>query len=99
MRGLLLYAKQAVYVTRCWACSSTRQTLPGLALGEFGATIMFAGNLEGITQTMPLAIYPGFERSLGVAIAHSIFLILVSVVLLEVMRRLERDSRVDVHYM
>jgi molybdate transport system permease protein len=69
------------------------------ALGEFGATIMFAGNLEGKTQTMPLAIYLGFEHSLGVAIALSIFLILVSVVLLGVMRRLERNSHMDVQYM
>jgi molybdate transport system permease protein len=68
------------------------------ALGEFGATIMFAGNLVGKTQTMPLAIYLGFERGLGVAIALSVFLILVSVVLLGVMRRLERDSKVDTHY-
>ena len=68
------------------------------ALGEFGATIMFAGNLEGKTQTMPLAIYLGFERGLGVAIALSVVLILVSVILLGVMRRLERNSRVDVHY-
>lgn len=43
------------YLTRTWA------------LGEFGATVMFAGNLEGKTQTRPLAIYLGFERGLGVA--------------------------------
>lgn len=34
------------------------------ALGEFGATIIFAGNFPGRTQTMPLAIYLGFERDL-----------------------------------
>jgi len=32
------------------------------ALGEFGATIMFAGSLQGVTQTAPIAIYLGFER-------------------------------------
>jgi molybdate transport system permease protein len=64
------------------------------ALGEFGATIMFAGNLEGKTQTMPLAIYLGFERGLGVAIALSVLLVLVSIALLGVMRRLERRSAV-----
>jgi molybdate transport system permease protein len=60
------------------------------ALGEFGATIMFAGNLEGRTQTMPLAIYLGLERSLGVALALSVLLVLVSVVLLGVLRKLEK---------
>ncbi len=60
------------------------------ALGEFGATILFAGNLEGVTQTMPLAIYLGLERSLGVAIALSVLLVVVSVGLLWVIRRLEK---------
>lgn len=59
------------------------------ALGEFGATILFAGNLEGVTQTMPLAIYLGFESDLGVAIALSVMLVVVSVVLLGITRRLE----------
>lgn len=59
------------------------------AIGEFGATILFAGNLEGVTQTMPLAIYLGLERSLGVALALSTVLVFVSFVLLLVTRRLE----------
>jgi molybdate transport system permease protein len=67
------------------------------ALGEFGATILFAGNLEGKTQTMPLAIYLGFETELGVAIALSVMLMVVSIVLLGLMRRLERRSNVDTH--
>jgi molybdate transport system permease protein len=67
------------------------------ALGEFGATIMFAGNLEGKTQTMPLAIYLGFEHGLGVAIALSVMLVVVSIVLLGLTRRLEQRSRVDTH--
>jgi molybdate transport system permease protein len=62
------------------------------ALGEFGATLLFAGNLEGVTQTMPLAIYLGFERSLGVAIALSVLLVIVAVIVLLVMRRLETRS-------
>lgn len=62
------------------------------ALGEFGATILFAGNLEGVTQTMPLAIYLGFERSLGVAVALSIVLVGVSILLLAVMRGLEKKD-------
>jgi len=59
------------------------------ALGEFGATILFAGNLEGVTQTMPLAIYLGFERNLDVAVALSVVLVLASIFLLAVMRKLE----------
>jgi molybdate transport system permease protein len=62
------------------------------ALGEFGATILFAGNLQGTTQTMPLAIYLGFERGLGVAIALSVLLVLVSLVLLGVMRKLDKSG-------
>jgi molybdate transport system permease protein len=60
------------------------------ALGEFGATIMFAGNLIGKTQTMPLAIYLGLERNLGVALALSVMLVVVSVILLGVLRQLEK---------
>lgn len=59
------------------------------AIGEFGATILFAGNLEGVTQTMPLAIYLGLERSLNIALALSTVLVFVSFVLLLVTRRLE----------
>jgi molybdate transport system permease protein len=45
------------------------------ALGEFGATIIFAGNFPGRTQTMPLAIYIGFELELGVALTLSVILV------------------------
>jgi molybdate transport system permease protein len=44
------------------------------ALGEFGATIIFAGNFPGRTQTMPLAIYLGFELDLDVALTLSVIL-------------------------
>ena len=67
------------------------------ALGEFGATILFAGNLQGKTQTMPLAIYIGFETELGIAIALSVMLMVVSIILLGLMRSLERRSDVDTH--
>jgi molybdate transport system permease protein len=60
------------------------------AIGEFGATILFAGNLEGVTQTMPMAIYLGFERNLGVAVALSVTLLGVSTILLLLSRRLEQ---------
>jgi molybdate transport system permease protein len=74
-----------------------RSVLSGLvlcwtrALGEFGATILFAGNMAGRTQTMPLAIYLGFERDVGVALALSVLLLLVSTLLLLTIRRLERN--------
>jgi len=59
------------------------------ALGEFGATITFAGNLPGVTQTMPLAIY--ISQSSGKtdeAIALSLILVLVSLVVMIFRRRL-----------
>jgi molybdate ABC transporter, permease protein len=62
------------------------------ALGEFGATILFAGNLEGVTQTMPMAIYLGFERNLGIALALSVLLVIVSIILLMFTKRLEKHD-------
>jgi molybdate transport system permease protein len=47
-------------------------------LGEFGATIMFAGNMPGVTQTMPLAIYSSFEGGMAPAISISIILVAIS---------------------
>jgi molybdate transport system permease protein len=52
------------------------------ALGEFGATIIFAGNFPGRTQTMPLAIYIGFELDLNVALTLSVVLIGLSFLVL-----------------
>ena len=57
------------------------------ALGEFGATIMFAGNLLGVTQTMPLAVYLGLESGdLDGALALSALLVLVSLAVLLLVR-------------
>jgi molybdate transport system permease protein len=52
------------------------------ALGEFGATIIFAGNFPGRTQTMPLAIYIGFEVNLDAALVLSVLMIAVSFLVL-----------------
>lgn len=52
------------------------------ALGEFGATITFAGNMPGITQTMPLAVYIALQSDLDAAIALSVLLLVVSLVVL-----------------
>jgi molybdate transport system permease protein len=51
-------------------------------LGEFGATIMFAGSLQGVTQTVPLAIYAQFDQDFDATLAMSAVLVLFSVVLL-----------------
>jgi len=48
------------------------------ALGEFGATLMFAGNLQGKTQTLPLAIYTALESELRAAQALSLVLVAVA---------------------
>jgi molybdate transport system permease protein len=56
------------------------------ALGEFGATLMFAGNLQGKTQTLPLAIYTALESDLRAAQALSVLLVVVAFALLLVLR-------------
>ncbi|MEV0136360.1 ABC transporter permease [Dactylosporangium sp. NPDC050688] len=60
----------------CWA----------RALGEFGATITFAGNYPGTTQTMPLAVYLALETDLDAAIVLSLILLTVSVAILAGLR-------------
>ncbi|MFZ0545798.1 MAG: ABC transporter permease [Candidatus Promineifilaceae bacterium] len=60
---------------------SSRAMLAGLilswarALGEFGATILFAGNLQGRTQTMPLLVYSALERDLRVTFVTALILL------------------------
>jgi len=60
----------------CWA----------RALGEFGATITFAGSFPGRTQTMPLAVYQALESDPAAAIVLSLVLLTVSITVLAVMR-------------
>lgn len=55
-------------------------------LGEFGATIMFAGSLQRVTQTLPLAIYAEFDRSFDATLAMSGVLVLISAFLLLTLR-------------
>jgi molybdate transport system permease protein len=54
----------------------------GRALGEFGATLMFAGSFQGITQTVPLAIYDRFSTNFDSALALSAVLVGVSAAIL-----------------
>ncbi len=56
------------------------------ALGEFGATITFAGNVPGRTQTMPLAVYLAMQSDPDAAIALSLVLLVVSLVVLAGLR-------------
>jgi len=61
-------------------------------LGEFGATLMFAGSLQGVTQTLPLAIYAELSAPNGypVALAIGALLVVVSLVVLAVVRLVPR---------
>jgi molybdate transport system permease protein len=56
------------------------------ALGEFGATITFAGNLPGRTQTIPLAVYVELQRGLDGAIVLSLVLVVISLAVIVAMR-------------
>ena len=56
------------------------------ALGEFGATITFAGNLRGVTRTMPLAVYVARESDLDGAVALALVLVATSLALLLALR-------------
>jgi molybdate transport system permease protein len=78
--------------SRAWLSVAVPVALPGLlsgaalawarALGEFGATLMFAGNLEGRTQTLPLLVYESMESDMGVARAISVVMVGVAVAVL-----------------
>jgi molybdate transport system permease protein len=59
-------------------------------IGEFGATIMFAGNLRGVTQTLPLLIYQDFELSFDVSLAIGALLVIVSAAVLILVKLLAR---------
>jgi len=56
------------------------------ALGEFGATITFAGNMPGVTQTMPLAVYLALQSDVEAAIVLSVLLLAVSLTVLVCIR-------------
>ncbi len=63
------------------------------ALGEFGATIMFAGNLPGVTQTLPLAVYVGLESGdLDLAAALAVVLVTIALAVVAAARALERRA-------
>jgi molybdate transport system permease protein len=53
---------------------------------EFGATITFAGNLQGRTQTLPLAVYVALESDRGTAVVLSLIMVVVSLTVLIALR-------------
>ena len=59
----------------------------GRALGEFGATLMFAGSFQGVTQTVPLAIYDRFSTDFTGALALSAVLVAASAAILATVKR------------
>lgn len=68
------------------------------ALGEFGATIIFAGNFPGRTQTMPLAIYIGFEVDMNVALTLSVIMVgfsFLTLILVKTLLRSNLEPEVD----
>jgi molybdate transport system permease protein len=56
------------------------------ALGEFGATVTFAGNLPGRTQTLPLAVFVGLESDRDAAVALSLVMVAIALVVLVALR-------------
>jgi molybdate transport system permease protein len=81
---------------RCFRHITFPLALPGIATGavlcfgrsvsEFGATLLFAGNLEGRTQTMSLAILQAMQTSLSAALALSVLLVLIAGTILLLLR-------------
>lgn len=71
------------------------------ALGEFGATILFAGNLQGKTQTMPLFIYSSLENDLGATFSTATLMLVISIAMFGITRliaRLEDDEELSSTY-
>jgi molybdate transport system permease protein len=66
------------------------------ALGEFGATIMFAGNVLGRTQTLPLAVYAEFQSSLDGAVAAAVILVIAALAVLLAVRAIHWRSVAEI---
>ncbi len=62
-------------------------------LGEFGATIVFAGSLQGVTQTLPLAIYSAFDTSFDTALAIGALFVMIGLALLLALRLIPAWTR------
>jgi molybdate transport system permease protein len=86
-----VFAKVVVPLTAGGLISGAVMTF-GRALGEFGATIMFAGNLPGVTQTMPLAVYVNMAGDFNAGISISILLVLISFAIMIAVRLLAKTE-------
>jgi|SRR4051794_28417152 molybdate transport system permease protein len=75
------FARVVVPVARTGLAAGAALSL-ARGLGEFGATIMFAGSLQGVTQTLPLAIYAEFDVDFDATLAVSALLVLISAAIL-----------------
>ena len=62
------------------------------SLGEFGATLLFAGNLTGRTQTLPLAVYTAMETDLRAAQALALIMVVLAFAVLLVLRSMSREG-------
>jgi molybdate transport system permease protein len=88
---LRIFALVSVPLTAGGLVSGAVMTF-GRALGEFGATIMFAGNLPGVSQTMPLAVYVGMESDYTIGIAISMLLVIISFAIMIAVRLIARKE-------
>ena len=86
-----VFAKVVIPLTAGGLVSGAVMTF-GRALGEFGATIMFAGNLPGVTQTMPLAVYVSMAGDFNTGITISILLVLISCAIMVAVRLLAKTE-------
>lgn len=64
-------------------------------IAEFGATIMFAGNMPGVTQTLPLAIYSAMETDMAAALSIARLMVVLSLTLLLILYRISRKDSSD----
>jgi molybdate transport system permease protein len=90
------FARVAVPTARAGLLSGTALAW-GRALGEFGATLVFAGSFQGITQTAPLAILERFGTDFSAAIALSAVLVCLSAALLLSVKRLSGPAAFGGH--
>jgi molybdate transport system permease protein len=65
------------------------------ALGEFGATIMFAGAIQGRTKTLQIAVYAEFQSSLDASIAAAAILVVVAFAVLAAVRLMHWRAAID----
>ena len=85
----ILIAKEVIWPLNRWALLGGASLAFARALGEFGATLIFAGNLPRSTQTVPLAIYEFLEADLNSARFLALVLLFIGLALITVAYRLQ----------